>query len=178
MTPHSVIRFAALAAVALMVVSVGTALAGDSHSQSTFGSNFFAASPNCPVRQFPTFESLVPVPGIVDPFEEDLIPIFCDVTVTRDGKGVKKAKGKFETQLIVRDNATGETETFDLGDEPFSTDKDGRATIDFDLPVEIFADGFESGDVSAWSYTRTTFTNKKRASIASQGCGTGSTATP
>jgi hypothetical protein len=41
----------------------------------------------------------------------------------------------------------------DVGLNPAS-DPAAIRDFDFDLPAELFADGFESGDVSAWSYSR------------------------
>lgn len=157
----------------LALISSGALHAGDFESQFTGGSNFFSSSPPCPVRQFPTFESLVPVPAIVDPFAQDLIPMFCDVQVSREGKGVKKAKGKFEADLIVIDLDTGISQSFPIASGDFKTNKDGLSSFDFDLPSELFADGFESGDVSAWSYTRTDFSNKKKSDSTSVSCVTG-----
>lgn len=161
-------------AVLLAPLLATAAPAGDFAFQNTFGGNFFSVSPPCPVKQLPTFESLVPVPGFVDPFEQDLIPFFCSVDVFSEGKGVKKAKGKYEVDLVVRDNNTGELESFPVKSGRFKTNRDGEAQFDFDLPAELFADGFESGDVSAWSYTRTDFTNRKRTDSVVQDCQAGS----
>ncbi len=74
----------------------------------------------------------------------------------------------------MRDNNTGEIESFPAGSGRFRTNRDGISSFDFDLPAELFADGFESGDVSAWSYTRTDFTNRKRGSQGQVNCGTSS----
>lgn len=148
-----------------------TAQAGEILSQSNFGSSFFSASPPCPVKKFPTFESVAPIPAIVDPFAQDLVPIFCQIRVSREGEGVKKAKGNFFSEVVIRDNDTGELEAFPVGSGSFRTNKDGFAGIDFEIPTDIFADGFESGDVSAWSYTRADFSNRKRADNTSMQCG-------
>lgn len=163
-----------LSAGIVLALFCGNTQAGDFSSQFNDGKATFFASPPCPVKQFPTFESIVPVPNIVDPFQQDLIPMFCQVEVTREGKGVKKAKGTFETELVVIDNNTGEAESFPIGSGKFKTNSLGRDSFDFDLPAELFADGFESGDVSAWSYTRTDFTNKKKGNQANVSCGSGS----
>ncbi len=172
---NSRLPLAFLVALALLTgVTSAPAQAGNTVSQFTFANNFFSASPACPVNQFPTFESIVPVPAIIDPFEEDFIPFFCQIQVDRKGNPVKKAKGTFETDLIVIDNVTGEAETFPIRSGKFKTGSNGIDTFDFDIPAELFADGFESGDVSAWSYTRSDFTNKKRADNASVSCGTSS----
>lgn len=145
--------------------------AGDRFSQTTFGSNFFSSSPRCPVNQFPTFEAIAPVPSVFD-FDANPDAIFtCLVDVQKNGKGVNRAKGTFETELIVRDNITGMLETFGIDSGKFKTDSNGQDAFDFEIPAAIFADGFESGDVSAWSYTRADFTNKKKATNASVQCG-------
>ena len=159
-------------ALSMLALPVG---AGDSRAQGTFGGNFFSASPPCPAKQLPTFESLVPVPGIVDPFEQDVISMFCQIQADREGKGVKKVNGKYETDLIVVNTSTGEAESFSIASGRFKTNKDGRANFDFDIPADLFADGFESGDVSAWSYTRTDFTNKKKVGGTSVSCNSSTT---
>ena len=40
--------------------------------------------------------------------------------------------------------------------------------FDFEIPAPIFADGFESGDVSAWSYTKFEFGQKKKMADTAQ----------
>lgn len=149
------------------------ASAGDTAVQRTFGGSSFSASPARPVKQFPTFESVTPVPRILDLDDPD--PIFCPVQVTRDGDPVKGARGRFISELIVIDSATGLGETFPVASGRFRTDSEGRDSFDFELPAELFADSFESGHVSAWSYTRTSFTNRKRANGVVVSCGTATT---
>jgi hypothetical protein len=95
----------------------------------------------------------------------------CFVDVNKNDKGVRKTKGTWTTELIVRDNNTGMLETFPIRSGKFKTNSDGQDDFDFEIPTELFADGFESGDVSAWSYTRSDFTNKKKADSASVQCG-------
>ncbi len=162
----------ALITLALLPGLAATGWAGDSKSQFSAAGSAVFVSPPCPAKQFPTFESIVPVPRFIDPFEQDLIPFFCEVLVGNEGKGVKKVKGKYEVDLVVVDNKTGMAESFSVGGGKFRTKSDGSALFDFDLPSELFADGFESGDVSAWSYTRTDFTNRKSADGAQVQCGT------
>jgi len=145
--------------------------AGDSFSQTRFGSDFFQVSPPCPVKQFPTFETIAPVPAIFDTDVLSSAVFQCFVDVSKNNRGRKKAKGTWTTELIVRDNNTGELETFDIASGRFKTDSNGQDEFDFEIPAPIFADGFESGDVSAWSYTRSDFTNKKKADRAIVQCG-------
>lgn len=83
---------------------------------------------------------------------------------------VKNAKGDFVAELIRQDNRTGMGAVVDSTSGRFKTDSEGFGTFDFDFPSEIFADGFESGDVSAWSYTRTDFRNRKKADSVSAQC--------
>lgn len=164
----------AVTVLTLLSTLAVTAWAGDNKSQSTFGSSFFFASPPCPVNQFPTLETIAPVPAIIDPFEQDFIPMFCQIEVERGENPVKRVKGTYETELIVRDNSSGEIESFPVKSGRFKTNSQGRAGFDFELPAELFADGFESGDVSAWSYTRTDFANRKRGNNAAVSCGASS----
>lgn len=161
-----------LVAVAILF-ALGTAYAGDFKSQTTFGSNFFNSSPPCPLRDFPTFENIAPVPSVFDTDIFDDAFFQCFVDVQKKGKGVNKAKGTFETELIVRHNTTGMFEIFPIDSGKFKTNDEGFDSFDFDIPTELFADGFESGDTSAWSYTRADFTNKKKADSAAVQCGKG-----
>ena len=164
------------AILALVVGMTDTAKTGGNifEHQQNAGGGFFAVQPPCPMNQFPTFEAVVPVPSTIDPFNQDLLSVFCQVNVTRKGNPVKQAKGTFDSELLVTDPETGLIETFDLGAGKFNTDADGHADLQFDIPTELFADGFESGDISVWSHTRTDFTNKKKADNATVQCVQGS----
>lgn len=169
-------RIAVLPLVAVLILlGLGTAPthAGDFFTQTRFGSDFFSASPPCPVRDIPTFETIAPVPSIFDTNLNSTAFFQCFVQVERNEKPVKKAKGTFETELIIRHNDTGMLEVFPIMSGKFKTDSDGRDEFDFDIPTELFADGFESGDVSAWAYTRSDFTSKKKADNAWVQCGKG-----
>ena len=159
-----------LVSAILGLLGVGGVLqAGDGGSQSNLADGFFQTSPPCPLRDFPTFEVIVPVPNIIDPFEDDIIPLFCQIRAQKNGQVVKKAKGTFESTLFVLDNTTGMFETFDLGSGKFNTGSTGIDSFDFEIPAPIFADGFESGDVSAWLYTRADFQKKKKKKKADTG---------
>lgn len=172
MNPRKILIPAALS-LGLLVLGAPAVDAGDIRSQSASGNTFFNASPPCPVKQFPTFESIAPIPGIVDPFEDDVIPFFCQIRVDkRPNVPRKNAKGMYTTEVVVRNNNTGSVQSFPVDSGRFKTNANGFDSFDFEIPTEIFADGFESGDVSAWSYTRADFTNKKKASGGSLNCGT------
>ena len=158
--------------IVLMLALATTVAAGDFEAQFTQGNNGFFTQPPCPVNQFPTFESIAPIPKVVDPFEEDFVPVFCQIQVSEEGKGVRKAKGRFTADLLVLDNNTGVGESFSIDRGRFRTNNQGQDSFDFQIPTEIFADGFESGDVSAWSYTRADFTNRKTANNVSMSCNT------
>ncbi len=151
----------------------GAGVAGDNAFFDNFGGSFFSADKPCPLKQFPTFESVIPIPSFIDPFEQDLIPVFCQIQVENNGKPTKGARGRYTSELRVLDNNTGEFESFSVGSGKFKTNSSGSAAFDLEIPAEIFADGFESGDVSAWSYTRTDFT-KKKGTFAGQSCDVGS----
>ena len=156
---------ALLLAAAILTTTAGEA--GENKTQFTLGSNFFNISPPCPVNQLPTFESIAPVPAIFDPLEQDLVSFFCDIQVTRNGNGVGNAKGRYTSEVVVRDNNTGQFQSFPVDNGRFKTDSSGRGGFDFKIPTDVFVDGFESGDVSAWSYTRADFSNRKRVGAVS-----------
>ena len=161
-------------ALAMWAPVTWSAATGDSGFQDNSGRSFFSASPPCPVKEFPTFESIAPVPAIIDPFEQDIIPVFCGIQVRKQGKPVNKARGTFDADLIVLNNDTGDFGIFPLDSGKFKTNSSGIANLDFEIPAPLFADGFESGDVSAWSYTRADFRNKKKADNATMSCDIGS----
>jgi hypothetical protein len=161
----------ALGAFTMLWTLVAPVQAGDQTFQTNIGAAFQQSSPPCRANEFPPFESLVPIPNVIDPFAQQMVFFSCFVDARKNGNGVKKVKGVFETDLIVLDNLTGETDRFPVGSGKFKTNSDGQALFDFEFPTEIFADGFESGDVSAWSYTRTDFTNKKKVDNAGLQCG-------
>ena len=173
MTQRSRKAFAFVALLAFLsplFVSELIADGSDFTFNDNLGAGFFQTSPPCPLKRFPTLEALATVPLIVDPFEQDIIPLFCQISVSKGGNPVKGAKGNFESALVVIDNETGMVETFSLGDGKFKTNSDGFAGFDFEIPAPLFADGFESGDVSAWSYTRVDFKKKKKADSADVFC--------
>lgn len=165
----------ALAAVVVLLgLSTAPAQAGESLFQTTFGNDFFNTDPPCPARNIPTFEAIAPIPSIFDPFEDDLVPVFCQIGAFKKGNGVNKLKGTYTSELVVVDNTTGLTQMFPIDSGKFQTDENGFDNFDFEIPTELFADGFESGDVSAWSYTRSDFTKKKKADNARLQCNTSS----
>lgn len=143
--------------------------------QRNVGDSFIQLEGLFGLREFPSWEVVVPLPSIDDLAENggqgvgarrlgnDIIPLSCQIEVLKRGKPVNKAKGTFESTLFVLDNNTGTFEAFDLGSKKFRTNSDGIDSVDFEIPASIFADGFESGDVSAWSHTRATSNKKKKA---------------
>ncbi|MFQ5528408.1 MAG: hypothetical protein ACE5GX_19415 [Thermoanaerobaculia bacterium] len=160
----------ALLTFALPPNFTGNAWAGDFVSQGNFGDSLVTASTPHPVKEFPTFESIVHVPRIFDPLQQDFLAIFCDVKVTKQGEGVKKVKGTYMSELFVFDNDSETVEISPLGSGKFKTDGNGFDNFALDVPVPLFIDGFESGDTSAWTYTRVEFTNKKKSAFASVSC--------
>ena len=170
MTRDSRVRAATIVLLLVLPVLAAPAWSGDSAFQSTFGSNFFNVNPPCPVKQFPTFESILPVPAIADPVQQRFLPILCQIQVSRNEKGVRKAKGNFVSEVLVLDLNSGEGELFTVESGKFTTNKDGVAKVQYEVDMQIFTDGFETGDTSAWSYTRADFSNGKKASAVSITC--------
>lgn len=166
--PCTIILTVALAV--LLATNSIPALAGAALNQDIGGSNFFATFPDFPAKRIPTLEMVTPIVSILDPFDSAVTKVTCFIITLRGGDPVKKVKGKYNSELIVRDNRTGDFESFEIGSGRFKTNKEGRAMFDLDIPTAIFADGFESGDVSAWSYTRTDFTNGKKLSVTNVDC--------
>lgn len=164
----------AVSAVAILGLLSFDAIAGAGEGgfQSNLGDSFFQTQTPCKLKKFPTFETITPIPNIVDPFDQDFVPVFCQLRATNGEDVVKKAKGRWESNLFVLDHATGEFDSFPVASGTFNSGSSGIAQFEFDIPTEIFSDGFESGDVSAWSYTETDFTKKKgdRAEVL---CNTG-----
>ncbi len=156
-----------------LLLFAGAASGGDTSFQGAFGVSFFSSSPPCKAKDLPTFEVIAPVPALVDPFEDDIIPVFCQISAWRKGNNTN-IRGSYESDLVVRDNNTGQLETFDLDSGKFRTGPDGIDRLEFEIPAPIFADGFESGDVSAWSYTRVDPKRGQKADNVSVECNVGS----
>ena len=168
-----------LAAVLALVSFLAGAVSLKANGNGTkrginFASNFFSTDSPCPFGEVLSSEIVTPVPAVIDPFEQDLIPVFCSIQVRKHGNPVANAKGNYTNELIVLDNNTGEVERFPLGGGKFKTNSNGTANLDFEIPAPMFADGFESGDVSAWSYTRVDPTKKKRVTNVDNNCSVGS----
>ena len=146
--------------------------ADGSNSTSHYGggAQLFHADPLCPLKDFPDLESLVPVPTLIDPIEDDLVGFSCYFAVTKDENPVKKATGKFTSKLVVLDNTTGTFETFDIATSKLKTDEFGLGEYNFEIPTALFAVGFKSGDTSAWAHTRLDLKTKKMADTALVGC--------
>lgn len=156
-----------------LLLFAGAASGGDTSFQGAFGVSFFSSSPPCKAKDLPTFEAIVPVPAIIDPFEDDIIPVFCQISARRKGKDAN-IKGSHESELVVRDNQTGQLMAFDLDSGKFKTGPDGVNKFDFEIQAPLFADGFESGDVSAWSYTRVDPKKGQKADNVNVDCNVGS----
>ncbi len=171
MIPTAPLRRLVTAALVLALAWTSSLHAGDGVFAANFGTTTLNTGTSCPVKQFPTFESIAPIPGSFPPPLSDFLPVFCTLQVTRDQQGVKKAKGTYTAQLLVRDNETGLVETHDIDSGTFRTGRGGFADWQIEIPPDlIFADGFESGNTSAWSYTRTDFSNKKKANNVALSC--------
>ena len=76
---HQYITLAAI--LALVVVMTDTAKTGGNvfDDQRNFAGSVFSAKSPCPVNEFPVFESVNPVPSLINPFEDDFISIHCQV---------------------------------------------------------------------------------------------------
>jgi hypothetical protein len=159
-----ILDFVALIIVLALIAGLaGSANAQTGQTQTNIGESFFKAGTLSPVKKFPTSELLVPVPSIFDPSEEDSILILCQVQVFKLTTGVQNARGRFRAELVLIDNRTGQAERFFVAGGRFKTSRQGTTSFNFKLLAERIADGFGSGDVSAWLYTRIDFTNRKRA---------------
>ena len=130
----------------------------------------FRTSPVVPVDQFPGFSMFMVVPVNLVPAEQPSTEVVCNVNVQRNDRPVKNAKGVWRGGVMVRDNATGVVESTIVANGRFKTAEGGEKVFRFQIPVEVFADGFESGDVSAWSYVEGEFTNRKKATFFYAAC--------
>lgn len=159
-------------ALALLSVVAATAWADDSIFEATRGLHVHVSTQPLPVKRFAAFESIAAVPATFDPNAEDRVVITCRIQVFKNGEGVRRAKGTFEGYVFVIDTDTGLGENTFLQTGRFKTDSEGLGTFDYEISGALFADGFESGDTQAWSHTRASFTNNKKADNAWISCGT------
>lgn len=146
-------------------------------SQATDGFNVVSVDPPFQVKRFPRFESVVPMPAVLDTdgdgVRDDRIGFLCSFEARNpDLEGIKKAKGRYTTRLHVIDNNTGMGESFDVDSGKFRTNSDGTDQVEFDVPTEDFADGFESGELSVFVYTQANFSNNRIVQNAAVRCAT------
>lgn len=158
---YSNILWASAVLLATLTVSPVAALAADSGFANNNGASVFFSDEPLLLRKFPTLESVVPVPSIADPSGQGAIRVSCRVSAKDDGAPIKGAKGNYRAELFVIDRDTGMSEIFPLQSGAFRTKANGVRRFHFEIPPAIFAEGFESGDISAWSYTRTDYKKKK-----------------
>ena len=157
-----------------LIVALGVAPSAPGFAANTVLDNrgdttFFAETPRL-LANFPTLESLVPMPLNINPFNRKRVQQSCAVQVYKRTSPVKGAKGTFSGKLVVMDNSKATFKTVDLASGKFRTDADGNATFEYDIATKLFAEGFKSGSISAWSYARIDFA-KRKGSWALLRCG-------
>ena len=81
------------------------------------------------MAEFPTLEAIASVPPIIDPFEQDLIPVRCQIQAVKGGKVVKGVTGRAKSWLTIIDNITGETQAILIDKTRFNTGLNGVAPI-------------------------------------------------
>ena len=151
----------------LLLVSEREAEAGVLDSR---GDTSFFSGEVRPLANFPPLESVVPMPLNINPFNRKRVRQSCTVQVVRRNAPLKSARGEYEAHLVLMDNKAGTFESFELSTGKLRTDPDGEARLEFDIPTDLFAEGFKSGTVSAWSHTRLELT-KRKGSFAFLRCG-------
>lgn len=121
-------------------------------------------------------ESVAPIPNL--DFEmsdaDETIEVVCGWFAYGRFTGalpIKGVRGRTVSTMFLLDNVTGQFETRVIDAGTFKTGTDGYAERRFNIPNHIFADGFESGDVSAWVHTSSIGLNNKKVRAMSQGCG-------
>lgn len=151
-----------------MLLWSGPGFAAGSVLDSPSDTSFFSQDVR-PLASTPPLESLVPMPLNINPFNRRKVRESCLVQVIKRTAAVKGAKGTFTAQLMVMSEARGTFVALDLGSGKFKTDRDGRVAFDFDIPTDLFAEGFKQGDISAWAHSRVEFT-KRKGTYASLRC--------
>ncbi|MFQ5526979.1 MAG: hypothetical protein ACE5GX_12060 [Thermoanaerobaculia bacterium] len=115
----------------------------------------------CALKRLPSLEGLASVPPIADPLARNQIPVLCQIQVSKRDEPVRNARGSYAGALFVLDHVSGRFDAFEIDSGSFKTGANGSALFEYQIPASIFTDGFESGDVSAWSRTRADFKNKR-----------------
>ena len=159
----------ALLLLASFVPAVLPASNGDVRLISA-GEAAFLADGAGPVREFAALETVAVVPSTFDPFAHETISLSCIALVKSGDKGVRSAKGSYSSDLVVFDHRAGVSEAFPLASGRVKTDADGTSFFAVAIPTALFADGFASGDVSAWVATRADFSNRKKGDRVLMGC--------
>jgi len=154
-------RYFLVSALALVALVAGAPPAVDADIANNSGMSVFLVNGPTLLKKLPTLESVVPVPSIADPSSRSTVRLSCRVRAERGGSPVKGARGNYRAEMLVVDRGTGLSQVFPIASGVFRTKANGSRRFDLAMPTAIFADGFESGDVAAWAYTRTNFSGKK-----------------
>ena len=157
-----------LVAAAVILVAGGSAAVADGFLNSRGNTTFFTDTTR-PLKDMPTLESLVPMPQNINPMNRKRVRGACDLQVVKGGAPVRRAKGTFNSRLIVLDHLTGTFEIFPLTSGRVKTDAEGGFSFDLEIATELFADGFRAGATSAWALTTVEF-KKRKGSFASLDC--------
>lgn len=157
----------------LVVIALGVMMGpppARSESQlSSQGDTFFFTTAARPLADFPPLESVVPMPQNINPMNRKKVHEYCSVQVAKRGDPVPSGKGSYVATLVVMDRATKTFTSTTLSSGKIRTGSEGVALFDFIIPTELFASGFKSGDISAWSYARLEF-RKRKATYAMLSC--------
>lgn len=125
------------------------------------GDSAFFSSQSRPLAKFPTLESLVPMPLNINPFNRQRVRVRCVLQVIKRSAPVRGAKGRFAARLVLMDNAAGTFHSTEMTSGKFKSDADGQVIFTFDVPTDMFAQGFRNGEISAWSHASVVFSKRK-----------------
>ena len=157
--PWSLVRLAVLFAGAMLVIVPAREVeAGILDSR---GDTSFFSGEVRPLADFPALESVVPMPLNINPFNRRRVRQSCTVQVVRRNAPLKSARGEYVSHLVLMDHRAGTFKSIELSAGKLKTDPGGEARLEFDIATDLFAEGFKSGNVSAWSHTRLEFIKRK-----------------
>lgn len=163
---------AALGAVVLLTSLTGPATARVGSNQG--GYTHFEGSKLVKPKKVGTLRSVVEIPAETDqsrPFEYRCIYSALDgVTAAQ----FVKVKARYRTEAWILDHRAGTFEIHEVDSGTFVTPPGGFVSLRFTVPAAvrnaIFADGFESGDLSVFLVTRATPIRGKKLMVTHLGC--------
>ncbi len=147
----------------LLAVLVSESPAAGERFMVNSGTVFFYSNPALETDRIPNWVLMFEIPSTLDTTAE-VQEVFCALNAEKvvgddERRGVRRVLARWTSRLHVLDPSTSQVTVTKIASGRVQTNAEGRGEFTFDIPTELFADGFASGGVSAW--TSVTFDLKR-----------------